>query len=115
MRNETACFHRALLLQGLRLHSSISRATGQSSPAISACECQQLPTSAWQPTRGSASGEQRYLGPGSSPMTTSSSVLRRAQDLLQFAALVHLHHDVRAADEFALHIQLGDGGPVAVF
>src|SRR5689334_17014558 len=39
----------------------------------------------------------------------------RRQHLLQLARLVHLHHDVRAADEFAAHVQLGDGGPVAVF
>ena len=30
-----------------------------------------------------------------------------AQRLLEFARLVHLHHDVRAADEFALDIKLG--------
>jgi hypothetical protein len=35
--------------------------------------------------------------------------------LCQFARLVHLHHDVRAADEFALDVELGDGGPAAVF
>src|SRR5256885_1258423 len=36
------------------------------------------------------------------------------QQLLQLARLVHLHHDVRAADELALHVELGDRGPVAV-
>jgi hypothetical protein len=40
---------------------------------------------------------------------------RGAQDLLQLAALVHLHHDVRAADEFALDVQLRNGRPVAEF
>src|SRR5690606_39014601 len=34
--------------------------------------------------------------------------------LLQLARFVHLHHDVRATDEFALDVQLGNGGPVAV-
>jgi hypothetical protein len=38
-----------------------------------------------------------------------------ADHLLQFPAFIHLHHDVGAADEFALHVELGDGGPVAVF
>ena len=35
--------------------------------------------------------------------------------LLQFARFVHVHHDVRAADEFAFDVQLRNGGPVAVF
>ena len=35
--------------------------------------------------------------------------------LLKFTRFVHFHHDVRPADEFSLHIQLRDGGPVAVF
>lgn len=38
-----------------------------------------------------------------------------AQDLHQFATLIHLHHDVGAADEFALDVKLGNGRPVAVF
>jgi hypothetical protein len=36
------------------------------------------------------------------------------QYLLQLAGLVHLHHDVRAADKLAAHIQLRNGWPVAV-
>ncbi len=39
----------------------------------------------------------------------------RPQQLLQLAALEHLHHDVGAADELALHIELGDRRPVAIF
>ena len=31
---------------------------------------------------------------------------------LQFARLEHFHHDVAAADEFALHVKLGDRRPV---
>jgi hypothetical protein len=31
---------------------------------------------------------------------------------LQLARLVHLHHDVRAADEFAVDVELRDGRPV---
>ena len=33
------------------------------------------------------------------------------QHLLQFTVLIHLHHDVRATDELALHIQLRDSPP----
>ena len=33
---------------------------------------------------------------------------------LQLARLVHLHHDVRSADEFTLHIKLRNGGPVRI-
>ena len=43
---------------------------------------------------------------------TESSV---AQYLGEFAGFVHLGHDVRAADEFALDVKLGNGRPVAVF
>src|SRR5690606_18165767 len=35
-------------------------------------------------------------------------------DLLQFARLVHLHHDVGATDELAAHVELRDGRPLAV-
>jgi hypothetical protein len=34
------------------------------------------------------------------------------QELLKFAALIHLAHDVAAADEFLLHIKLWNGRPV---
>src|SRR5574340_407223 len=37
------------------------------------------------------------------------------EQLLQFARLVHLHHDVRAADELALDVELRDRRPVGVF
>src|SRR5690606_31950395 len=36
-------------------------------------------------------------------------------DLLQFTGLVHLHHDVRSADELALDVELWNRGPIAVF
>jgi len=46
-----------------------------------------------KPNRGSgARGES--VGPG--------------QHLLEFAVFVHFHHDVRAANELALDVQLGD-------
>src|SRR5688572_11046207 len=35
------------------------------------------------------------------------------QQGLQLPRLEHLAHDVAAADELALHVQLGDGGAVA--
>src|SRR4051794_39435177 len=35
------------------------------------------------------------------------------QQFLQLPALEHLHHDVGAADELALHIKLRNGRPVA--
>src|SRR3954447_22016493 len=58
--------------------------------------------------------ERRFLARISS--RPGGLLLRRgAQDLLQLTALVHLHHDVRVADEFAFDVQLRDGGPVAVF
>ena len=42
-------------------------------------------------------------------------LLRHAfEQFLQFAGLVHLFHDVRAADEFALDVELRDGRPVGV-
>src|SRR5450631_4214671 len=34
--------------------------------------------------------------------------------LLQFAGLEHLAHDVAAADELALHVELWDGRPVGI-
>src|SRR4028119_108313 len=37
------------------------------------------------------------------------------EELLKLAGLVHLHHDVGAADEPALHVELGDGGAVGIF
>ncbi|CAM2149226.1 hypothetical protein PT2222_210042 [Paraburkholderia tropica] len=41
--------------------------------------------------------------------------LSRREQLLQFAVLIHLHHDVRTADEFALHVELRNRGPVREF
>jgi hypothetical protein len=37
------------------------------------------------------------------------------QELLEFAALIHLAHDVAAADEFSLHIKLWNGGQLENF
>ncbi|MNG24212.1 hypothetical protein D3C84_1089110 [compost metagenome] len=37
------------------------------------------------------------------------------QQRLQFAGFIHLVHDVRAADEFARHVELRDGGPTGEF
>src|SRR5450755_2413312 len=37
-----------------------------------------------------------------------------AERLLQLAGLVHLGHDVRAADELAVDVELWDGRPVGV-
>jgi hypothetical protein len=45
----------------------------------------------------------------------AESLSAGAQYLLQLAALVHFHHDVGAANEFALDVKLGDRRPVAVF
>ena len=42
-----------------------------------------------------------------------SAGLLGSHQFLQLAALVHLHHDVRSADEFALHVELRDRRPVA--
>src|SRR5258708_32615157 len=43
---------------------------------------------------------------------SDSGRLSRGEQLLQFARFVHFHHDVRAADEFALHVELRNGRPV---
>src|SRR5690606_9675218 len=43
-----------------------------------------------------------------------ASDLLLVEKLLQFAGLKHLPHDVAAADEFTLHIELRNGRPVAV-
>src|SRR4051794_40265307 len=37
------------------------------------------------------------------------------EQLLELAGLVHLHHDVGAADELALYIELRHGRPVRIF
>ena len=39
-------------------------------------------------------------------------MLLGCQHLLQFTGLIHLAHDVGAADEFTIHIQLRYGRPV---
>src|SRR5438552_3549008 len=39
---------------------------------------------------------------------------RGRQRLLQLAGFVHLHHDVRAADELAVDIELRDRGPARI-
>ncbi|KAG5717687.1 hypothetical protein E4T56_gene1843 [Termitomyces sp. T112] len=36
------------------------------------------------------------------------------QQALKLAGLVHFHHDVAAAQKFALHIELGDGRPIRI-
>src|SRR5688500_11541553 len=36
------------------------------------------------------------------------------EELLELAGLVHLHHDVGAADELALDVELGHGRPVGI-
>src|SRR5438270_2624981 len=36
------------------------------------------------------------------------------EELLELAGLVHLHHDVGAADELALDVELGNGRPVRI-
>ena len=37
------------------------------------------------------------------------------EQILKFAGLVHFHHDVAAADKFALDVQLWNRGPLAEF
>src|SRR5471030_365430 len=51
---------------------------------------------------------ERFTTSGSGP-----ALFRRFGDeLLQLARVVHVAHDVAAADEFAVHIELRNGGPV---
>src|SRR4051794_27968916 len=51
------------------------------------------------------------------PFSVSGSFSRtwRPEQLLQLAVLEHLHHDVGAADELALDVELRDCRPVAIF
>jgi len=46
---------------------------------------------------------------------TTALLLQPFQQLLQLARLVHLLHDVRAADELAVDVELRDGRPVGEF
>src|SRR5690606_23786930 len=48
----------------------------------------------------------------SAPGSVRSGNLLFGEQLLQLARLIHLHHDVAAADELALYVELGDGRPV---
>ena len=68
------------------------------------------------PRRRIGSGKTRHKKSAESPrFFVGVNALLCVDDLLQFPAFIHLHHDVGAADEFAFDVQLGDGGPVAVF
>ena len=75
-----------------------------------------------QPTRyasGASAPPRRYAIASSrrarpAPRNRSGG-LRIREELGEFAALVHLHHDVRTTYEFALHIELRDGRPVGEF
>ena len=73
------------------------------------------PPPAWSRRRTPRNRPRECRAVRTSPSAGSGLVLWRPQHLLQLAALVHLHHDVRAADELAVHVELGDGRPVAVF
>ena len=59
--------------------------------------------------------------PAVPPLTHTDRFATRSQiglarnHFLQFAGLVHLYHDVRPANKFALDVELGNGGPLAVF
>src|SRR4051812_46305158 len=55
---------------------------------------------------------QRFSGPAAPPLLHSDF---RADQLLQLAALEHLHHDVRPADELTLDVELGDRRPIRIF
>src|SRR3954470_789388 len=57
-------------------------------------------------------GGTRFSGPAAAPFLLLSL---GAEKLLQLAALEHLHHDVGAADELALDVELRHGRPVAKF
>src|SRR3954462_3530817 len=61
------------------------------------------------PRRGGCSGS---LVPCTAPSSFSGF---GAEEFLQLTALEHLHHDVRSADELALHIELGDRRPFRIF
>src|SRR6185295_5118156 len=59
----------------------------------------------WPTSASRASERPRPLG----------LLLQSFQQFLQLARLVHLFHDVRATDEFAVDIELRDRRPVGVF
>ena len=75
-------------------------------PPTRRCE---MKTPAADPENGSAAGVPRRRPSRGSVLADESGVL---EHLLQFAAVVHLAHDVAATDEFALDVELRDGGPV---
>src|SRR5688572_23368081 len=56
----------------------------------------------------------RFLVPGAALLIYGLFRLGPDQ-LLKLAALEHLHHNIGPADELALHVELGDGGPVGIF
>src|SRR6185369_10411289 len=49
------------------------------------------------------------------PRTAAPFLFSRREKLLELAALEHLHHDVRSADELAADVKLRNGRPVAIF
>src|SRR5437868_11729446 len=55
-----------------------------------------------------------FAGPRWFPPWSGLRDLLLIEELLQLAGLEHLHHDVAAADELALHIELGNGRPVGI-
>src|SRR3954447_19450966 len=66
---------------------------------------------------------QRFSGPAAPPLprfyplpqaAEADSGLRPKQ-LLQLATFEHLHHDVGASDELALHVELRNGRPIGIF
>ena len=59
-----------------------------------------------QTTKGAA--QRISLVPRCRPFSFRGSARGRGDELLELTALEHFHHDVGSADEFALHVELGD-------
>jgi len=55
---------------------------------------------------------QRFSGPLLRPFSLSGL---GSEQLLQLATLEHLHHDVGAANELTLHIELRNRRPIGIF
>src|SRR6185503_2818133 len=75
-----------------------------------------ISASTWFHSQRRDGSEEVLWSPPHRPFLVSGPIGRtwRFQQFLQLAALEHLHHDVRSADELALDVELGDGRPVAI-
>ena len=97
-----------------RARSSPSSWCTFSTPAGVATRCVSTPSSRARAQQPHAVDRAAGAGDADDQAAARHALIRPvAQHLLQLAGLVHLHHDVRAADELAVHVQLRNRRPVA--